>query len=145
EHNLVTLRAQLGQIDQEIREKGGNEQLLLRQELETKRGELTREENKLSNLNGVIGEKNKQAKQIGGQIKTIDKHLNDTAKQKKQHQADQKAVQEILMEKQGAYSAVTAEIAVLRQEKDRSSDKISNLHSDLQGLRDQKHQLEVKK
>jgi chromosome segregation protein len=139
EYNLLSLRAQLGQIDQEIREKGGNEQLLLRQELENKRGELTREENKLSNLTGVIGEKSKQSKQIGGQIKTIDKHLADTAKQKKQHLADQKAVQDTLMEKQGAYSAVMAEIQVLRQEKDRSSDKISNLHSDLQGLREQKH------
>jgi chromosome segregation protein len=145
EYNLLSLRAQLGQIDQEIREKGGNEQLLLRQELENKRGELTREENKLSNLTGVIGEKSKQSKQIGGQIKTIDKHLADTAKQKKQHLADQKAVQDTLMEKQGAYSAVMAEIQVLRQEKDRSSDKISNLHSDLQGLREQKHALDVKK
>jgi chromosome segregation protein len=145
EFNLVSLRAQLGQIDQEIREKGGNEQLLLRQELETKRGELTREENKLSNLMGVIGEKNKQAKQIGGQIKTIDKHLTDISKQKKQHQADQATVNTVLMQKQGAYSAVMAEIQVLRQEKDRSSDKISNLHTDLQGLRDERHQLEVKK
>ncbi|HNA72745.1 MAG TPA: AAA family ATPase, partial [Candidatus Obscuribacter sp.] len=44
---LVSLRAELGRIEQEIREKGGNEQLLLRQDLENKRGELTREENKL--------------------------------------------------------------------------------------------------
>ncbi|MBU6452098.1 MAG: chromosome segregation protein SMC [Cyanobacteria bacterium REEB67] len=145
EFNLVSLRAQLGQIDQEIREKGGNEQLLLRQELETKRGELTREENKLSNLTGIIGEKTKQAKVIGGQIKTIDRRLSDLSRQKKQHQADQAAVNGALMEKQGAFSAVSAEIEVLRQEKDKSSDKISNLHSDLQGLRDERHQLEVKK
>ncbi|MBS1995575.1 MAG: chromosome segregation protein SMC [Cyanobacteria bacterium SZAS LIN-2] len=145
EYNLVSLRAQLGQIDQEIREKGGNEQLLLRQDLENKRGELTREENKLSNLNGVIGEKTKQAKQIGGQIKTIDRHLSDISKQKKQHQSDLQQVNAVLMEKQGAYSAVMAEIDVLRQEKDRSSDKISTLHTDLQGLRDERHTLEVKK
>lgn len=145
EINLVGLRSELGRIDQEIREKGGNEQLLLRQELETKRGELTREENKLSNLNGVIGEKTKQSKQIGGQIKAIDKHLTDISKQKKQHMADQQAVRMALMERQGAFSAVMAEIEVLRQEKDKSSDKISNLHTDLQKLRDDRHGLEVKK
>ncbi len=39
EINLVKLRAELGALEQEIREKGGNEQLLLRQELEkSKRG-----------------------------------------------------------------------------------------------------------
>lgn len=145
EITLVTLRAQMAQIDQEIREKGGNEQLLLRQELETKRGELTREENKLSNLAGVIGEKGKLLKSIQAQIKTIDKHLSDIAKQKKQHLEDRQAVHLGLMEKQGAYSAVMAEIEVLRQEKDRSSDKVTALHTDLQKLRDEKHSLEVKK
>jgi len=145
EVNLLGLRTEMGRIDQEIREKGGNEQLLLRQELETKRGELTREENKLSNLNGVIGEKSKQSKQIGAQIKAIDKHLSDISKQKKQHQTDQQAVRLGLMERQGAFSAVMAEIEVLRQEKDKSSDKISNLHGDLQKLRDDRHALEVKK
>ena len=59
---LLSLRAEMARIDQEIKEKGGNEQLLLRQELENTRGELTREENKLSNLNAVIGEKNKLLK-----------------------------------------------------------------------------------
>lgn len=145
EVNLMGLRSELGRIEQEIREKGGNEQLLLRQELETKRGELTREENKLSNLEGVIGEKSKQAKQLATQIKAIDKHLNEITKQKKAHLEDQQAVKLALMEKQGAFSAVMGEIEVLRQEKDKSSDKISNLHSDLQGLRDDRHQLEVKK
>lgn len=145
EKTLVALRAQMAQIDQEIREKGGNEQLLLRQELETSRGELTREENKLSNITGIIGEKNKLLKSIQGQIKAIDKHLSDIEKQKKQHRADQEAVQLGLMEKQGAFSAVMAEIEVLRQEKDKSSDKVTTLHTDLQKLRDTKHKLDVRK
>jgi chromosome segregation protein len=142
---LVTLRAQMGQLDQEIREKGGNEQLLLRQELENSRGELTREENKLSNLNGVIGEKNKVLKQVSAQIKTIDKHLSDIAKHKKQHRDDQQAIHLGLLEKQGIYSAVMSEVEVLRQEKDRSTDKVSEIHTDLQKLRDDKHKLDVKK
>ncbi|MCA0312585.1 MAG: chromosome segregation protein SMC [Candidatus Melainabacteria bacterium] len=142
---LVSLRAELGRIEQEIREKGGNEQLLIRQELENKRGELTREENKLSNLEGVIGEKTKQAKQIGSQIKTIDRHLSDLGKQKKQHTADQQAVREVLGEKQAALNAILAEIDGLRAEKDKSSDKIAGLHTDLQKLRDERHQFEVRK
>ena len=142
---LLTLRAQMSQLDQEIKEKGGNEQLLLRQELETSRGELTREENKLSNLNGVIGEKNKFLKSLNAQVKAIDKHLADIVRQKKQHKEDQQAVNLALLEKQGAFSAVMAELEVRRQEKDRSTDKISELHSELQELRDQKHKREVKK
>ena len=142
---LVSLRAELGRIEQEIREKGGNEQLLIRQELENKRGELTREENKLSNLEGVIGEKTKQAKQIGSQIKTIDRHLSDLGKQKKQHTADQQAVREVLGEKQAALNSILAEIDGLRAEKDKSSDKIAGLHTDLQKLRDERHQFEVRK
>ncbi len=142
---LLTLRAQMGEIEQEIKEKGGNEQLLLRQELENSRGELTREENKLSNLNGVIGEKNKVLKSLNGQIKTIDKHLHDIAKQKKQHAEDQQAVHLGLLEKQGAFSAVMAEIEVVRQEKDRSSDKVTEIHLALTKLRDQRHTQEVKK
>ena len=145
EKNLFALRAQMSQIDQEIREKGGNEQLLLRQELETSRGELTREENKLSNINGQVGEKNKLLKSIQAQIKAIDKHLSDIEKQKKQHRADQEAVQLGLMEKQGQFSAVMAEIEVLRQEKDRSSDKVTTLHTDLQNLREQKHAFDVRR
>ncbi len=145
EKALFALRAQMGQIEQEIREKGGNEQLLLRQELENTRGELTREENKLSNISGIIGEKNKLLKSVQAQIKAIDKHLSDIEKQKKQHRNDQEAVQLGLMEKQGAFSAVMAEIEVLRQEKDRSSDKVSTLHTDLQQLRDQKHVLDVRR
>lgn len=145
EINLVKLRSEIGRIDQEIREKGGNEQLLLRQELESKRGELTREENKLSNLTGVITEKSKLLKSIQAQVKTIDKHLSEITKQKKQHLEDQQAVQLVRMEKQGAYSAVMAEIEVLRQEKDKSSDKVTTIHSELQGLRDERHKLEVKK
>jgi chromosome segregation protein len=145
EKNLFALRAQMSQIDQEIREKGGNEQLLIRQELETARGELTREENKLSNINGQVGEKNKLLKSIQAQIKTIDKHLSDIEKQKKQHRADQEAVQLGLMEKQGQFSAVMAEIEVLRQEKDRSSDKVTTLHTDLQKLRDQKHTFDMRR
>ncbi|HEY9777046.1 MAG TPA: chromosome segregation protein SMC [Planktothrix sp.] len=145
EKSLFALRAEMSQIDQEIREKGGNEQLLLRQELENTRGELTREENKLSNVNGVIGEKNKLLKSIQGQLKTIDKHLGDIEKTKKQHRADQEAVNLVLVEKQGAYSAVMAEIEVMRQEKDKSSDKVTNLHDDLQKLRDRKHEFEVRR
>jgi chromosome segregation protein len=145
EKTLLALRSELGQIDQEIREKGGNEQLLLRQELENTRGELTREENKLSNLNGVIGEKAKLIKNLQSQVKVIEKHLSDIAKQKKQHLEDQQAVNLALLEKQGAFSAVMAEIEVLRQEKDRSSDKVTVLHTDLQSLREQRHQLEVRK
>ncbi len=145
EINLVKLRAELGALEQEIREKGGNEQLLLRQELENQRGELTREENKASNLAGVIGEKAKLIKSVQQQIKTIDKHLNDISKQKKQHGEDMQAVQLGLMEKQGAYSAVMAEIEVMRQEKDSSSEKVASLHTELQGLRDERHKLEVRK
>jgi chromosome segregation protein len=145
ELKLFELRAELGRLDQEIREKGGNEQLLIRQELENQRGELTREENKLSNLTGVIGEKAKVQKGIVSQIKTIDKHLHDLAKDKKQNTDDLKATELVLMEKQGALSAVQAEIDVMRQEKDRSSDAVMTLHEDLQKLREEKHQLEVKR
>jgi len=145
EIELISLRAEMGRIDQEIREKGGNEQLLLRQELENQRGELTREENKLSNLAGVIGEKSKLEKSIQSQIKTIDKHLAELDRQKKQSQADLKAIQLVLMEKQGSFSAVQAEIEVLRQENDKSSDRVTSIHGDLQKLREQKHALEVKK
>lgn len=145
EINLVKLRGELGALEQEIREKGGNEQLLLRQELENQRGELTREENKASNLAGVIGEKTKLIKSVQAQIKTIDKHLSDIIKQKKQHHEDQQAVQLGLMEKQGAYSAVMAEIEVLRQEKDSSSEKVATIHTDLQKLRDERHKLENRK
>lgn len=145
EINLVTLRAQMTQIDSEIKDKGGNEQLLLRQELENARGELTREENKLSNLAGVIGEKSKILKSIASQIKAVDKHLGEIVRQKKQHKEDQKAVHVALTEKQGAFSAVMAEIEVMRQEKDRSSDQVSALHGDLQKLREQKHEHEIKK
>ncbi len=145
EIELLTLRSEMGRLDQEIREKGGNEQLLLRQEAENKRGELTREENKYSNLSGVIGEKSKLQKSLQGQIKTIDKHLGELAKQKKQSQEDLQAIQLALVEKQGALSAVNAEIEVLRQEKDRSSDQVTSLHTELQSLRDQKHKCEVRK
>jgi chromosome segregation protein len=145
EIELLTLRSELGRLDQEIREKGGNEQLLLRQEAENKRGELTREENKYSNLSGVIGEKSKLQKSLQAQIKTIDKHLSELAKQKKQSQEDLQAIQLALVEKQGALSAVNAEIEVLRQEKDRSSDQVTSLHTDLQELRDQRHKCDVRK
>lgn len=145
EIELLTLRAELGRIEQDIREKGGNDQLLLKQELDNLRGDLTREENKLSNLSGVAGEKSKLHKSIAAQIKTIDKHLSELARQKKQSEEDLNAVQLVLMEKQGALSAVLAEIEVLRQEKDRSSDRVTSLHDDLQKLRDRKHGLEVRK
>src|SRR5579885_2541451 len=144
EIELITLRSEMGRLDQEIREKGGNEQLLLRQEADNKRGELTREENKLSNLAGVIGEKSKLEKSLHAQIKTIDRHLAELAKQKKQSQEDLQRIQLALIEKQGALSAVQAEIEVLRSEKDRSSDRVTSLHGDLQKLRDEKHKLEVR-
>jgi chromosome segregation protein len=142
---LVSLRAEMARIDQEIKDKGGNEQLLLRQELENTRGELTREENKLTNLNAVIGEKQKVLKTTQAQIKTIEKHINEVGRQRKQHLEDRQAVELGLLEKQGAFSAVMAEIEVIRQEKDRSSDKVAGLHLDLQKLRDQKHKLEMRK
>lgn len=142
---LLSLRAEMARIDQEIKEKGGNEQLLLRQELENSRGELTREDNKLSNLNAVIGEKNKLLKTIHGQIKGIEKHISDLNKQQKQHMEDQQRVQLGLMEKQGAFNAIIAEIEVLRANKDRSSDQVTTLHLDLQKLRDEKHKVEVRK
>ncbi len=145
EVDLLALRSEMGRLDQEIREKGGNEQLLLRQELETLRGELTREENKLSNLAGVIGEKKKLEKSLVAQIKTIDKHLGELDRDKKQNTDDLKATQLMMMEKQGALSAVQAEIEVLRQEKDRSSDKVMLLHEDLQKLREEKHKQEVRR
>lgn len=145
EINLLELRAEMGRIDEEIKDKGGNEQLLIRQELDNKRGELTREENKLSNLQGVVGEKEKLLKNIQEQVKTIEKHLNKLSKQKKQHIEDRKAVELVLMERQGAYSAVMAEIEIHRQEKDKSSEKVSGLHTDLQKLREQNHLLSLKK
>jgi chromosome segregation protein len=142
---LVSLRAEMARIDQDIKDKGGNEQLLLRQELENTRGELTREDNKLSNLNAIIGEKAKVLKATQAQIKAIDKHINELTRQRKQHLDDQQAVQLGLMEKQGAFSAVMAEIEVLRQQKDRSSDMVTSLHSDLQKLREDRHKVEVRK
>jgi chromosome segregation protein len=145
EVDLFTLKSEIGRVDEEIREKGGNEQLLLRQELENQRGELTREENKFANLTGVIGEKTKLQANIVSQIKTIDKHLRDLEKQKKQQSDDLKATQLIMSEKQGALSAVVAEIEVLRQNKDKASSKVVNLHEELQKLREDKHKLEVRK
>ena len=145
EVELFRLRSEMGRIDEEIREKGGHEQLLLRQELDNKRGEFTREENKLSNLNTLIAEKTKLQKSLTAQIKAIDKHLAELSKDKKQSDADLKAVEMVLMEKQGAFSAVQAEIEVLRQEKDKSSDKVTIMHDDLQKLREERHALEVKR
>lgn len=52
ELDLLTYRAELGRLEEEIKEKGGNEQILLRQELENRRGDLFREEGKLSTLTG---------------------------------------------------------------------------------------------
>lgn len=144
ELGLLSLRAEMTAIDQEIKEKGGNEQLLLRQELENTRGELTREDNKLSNLNAIIEEKNKLAKNLTNQIRSIDKHINELKKQNKQHLADKEAVDTGLMEKQGVFQAVMAEIEMMRQEKDRSSDKVTTLHLDLQKLQDQKHKIELR-
>lgn len=144
EIDLFSLKAEMSRLDQEIREKGGNEQLLLRQELENQRGELTREENKLSNLTGVIGEKTKLQKSIAAQIKTIDKHLSDLDKSKKQNIDDLKATQVVMSEKQSALAVVVKAIDALRNEKDKSSSKVMGLHEDLQKLREDKHQLEVK-
>ena len=124
EIRLLCLRSEIGRVDNEIRDKGGNEQLLLRQQLDTRRGELTREENKLSNLMGVIGEKGKALKTVAAQLKAIDKRINDLLRGRKQHLEDQQQVKLRLMECQGAFSAVMAEIEVMRQEKDRSSDKV---------------------
>lgn len=142
---LLACKAEMARIEEEIKDKGGNEQLLLRQELENKRGDLIREESKLSNLNGVIGEKSKLQKSLAAQIKAIEKHINELSRDKKQHEADLKAVQLVLMEKQGALSAVLAEIEVLRKERDRSSSKGMSLHEELQRLRDERHKLEVRK
>ncbi len=142
---LVSLRAEMARIDQEIKEKGGNEQLLLRQELENTRGELTREDNKLSNLNAIIGEKTKVLKSTQSQMKALEKRINELQRQRRQHLEDQQAVQLGLMEKQGAFSAVMAEIEVIRQQKDRSSDLVTELHLDLQKWRDSKHKIEVRK
>lgn len=145
EINLLTLRSEMGRIEDEIKEKGGNEQLLLRQEVENKRGELTREENKLSNLDGVIGEKENSATSLNKQIETIEKHIRKIGRQRKQHIEDQKAVEVVLTEKQTAYNQVMDKIHAARQEKDKSSEKVANLHEDLQKLRDEKHSLEVRK
>lgn len=144
EVGLLSLRAEMSHIDQEIKDKGGNEQLLLRQELENTRGELTREENKLSNLNAVIEEKNKLTKSINNQIRTIEKHISELKKQNKQHASDKEAVDKGLMEKQGIFQAVQAEIEMLRQQKDRSSDKVTSFHLDLQKLQDKKHKIELR-
>ncbi|MBP7862460.1 chromosome segregation protein SMC [bacterium] len=144
EVGLLTLRSEMGRIDEEIRDKGGNEQLLLRQDLENKRGELTREENKLSNLDGVFGEKEKTVKAVESQIETIEKHLRKLAKQKSQHLEDQKTVKVVLDEKQAALKVFIDQIESLRKEKDKSSDKVSNLHDDLQKLREDKHQKQVR-
>lgn len=145
ELNLLAHRAEMGRLDEEIKDKGGNEQLLLRQELENKRGDLIREESKLSNLNGVIGEKSKLQKSLSAQIKTIEKHLSELSRDKKINEEDLKAVKLVLMEKQGALSAVAAEIEVLRKERDRSSSKGMSLHEELQKLRDERHGLEVRR
>lgn len=145
ELDLLALKSEMARIDQEIREKGGNEQLLLRQELETQRGELTREENKLSNLTGVIGEKTKLQKSIVGQIKTIDRHLTELGKNKQQNQDDLKATQVVMTEKQGSLTKVLADIEALRQEKDSASSKGMSLHEELQKLREDRHKLEVRR
>ena len=145
ELTLLTYRSELGRLEEEIKDKGGNEQLLLRQELENKRGDLIREESRLSNINGVISEKSKLQKSLSAQIKTIEKHLAELARDKKTNDEDLKAVQLILMEKQGGLSAVAAEIEVLRKERDRTSSKGMSLHEELQKLRDEKHGLDVRK
>lgn len=142
---LLEHRSELGRIDEEIKEKGGNEQLLIRQQLENEKGELIREESRLANVVSAEAEKAKQEKSIAGQIKTIDKYLNELGRDKKQNQADHKAVQLVLMDKQGALSAVHAEIEVIRNERDRSSNKGLALHEDLQKMRDDKHKLEVRR
>lgn len=145
ELTLLAHRVEMARLDDEIKEKGGNEQLLLRQELENKRGDLIREETRLSNLAGVISEKTKSQKSLAAQIKAIERRLNELAGEKKQHDADLKAVQLVLMEKQGAHSAVLAELEIARKERDKTSTKGMSLHEDLQRLRDERHQLEVRK
>jgi chromosome segregation protein len=145
EIDRLSLRSEMGRIDEEIREKGGHEQLLLRQELENLRGDLTREENKLSNLTGVIGEKTKIQKNVQAQIQTIEKHLSQLARKRKQFVEEQQTVEKVLFEKQGSLSAVQAEIEVLRQEKDRSADNMVSTYGALQDLRDKKHKVEVQK
>lgn len=145
EIKLLSMRSEMGLIEEEIKEKGGNEQLLLRQELENTRGELTREENKLSNLEGVIGEKENSQSGLVKQIETIEKHIRKIGRQKKQHLEDLKAVEAVLTEKQQAYNQVMDKIHTMRKEKDKSSEKVADLHEDLQKLRDEKHSLEVRK
>ncbi len=145
-HNLLMEhKAELMRLEDEIKDKGGNEQILLRQELETKRGDLVREETKLAHINGVIAEKGKLQKSLLAQVKAIEKRLGELSRDKKQHDADMKAVQLVLMEKQGSLSAVLAEIEVLRAERDRSSSKGMSLHEELQRLRDERHKFEVRK
>lgn len=145
ELNLLTFRAELGRLEEEIKEKGGNEQILLRQELANKRGDLVREESKLSNLTGALAEKTKHHKNLLAQVRTIDKHLSELAKDRKQFEADLKATELALVEKQGSLSAVNAEIEVLRLERDKSSSKTLTLHEELQSLRDQRHKLDLRK
>jgi chromosome segregation protein len=144
ELNLLTFRAEVGRLEEEIKEKGGHEALLLKQELENKRGDLIREESRLSNLNGALAEKSKLHKNLTAQIKAIDKHLNELAKDRKQNDGDLKTIQLALVEKQGSHSAVMAEIEVLRQERDKASNKNLSLHEELQSLREQRHKLEVR-
>ena len=144
ELDLLTYRAELGRLEEEIKEKGGNEQILLRQELENRRGDLFREEGKLSNLTGGLAEKTKHHKNLLAQVKVINKHLNELAADRKQYEADQKATDLALVEKQGSLSAVLAEIEVMRTERDKSSTKSLSLHEELQALRDQRHKLDLR-
>ncbi len=144
EMDLFQLRSEMGRIDEEIRDKGGNEQILLRQEQENLRGELTREENRLASVTSAAEEKSKLQKSLQAQIKTIDKHINDLNKHRKQSEIDIKSVREIYAEKEAALAKVQAQIDDLRTAKDRSSDKVTSAYEVVQKLREEKHELEVK-
>ena len=144
EIKIIDTRANLASLELEIKRKGGLEQLAIRQELENKTGELTRIENRLSNLNTLEEEKNKTLKQIDKELRLNEKKNQETNKQRKTYQTSKAELDLKLFEKQGTLAAISAEIEVLRQNKDKGHSEITQIHLDLSNLSKEKNEVQRK-
>ncbi len=144
EISIIETRSKLAELEQEIKRKGGLEQLAIRQELENKTGELTRVENKLSNLNILEEEKSKALKHLEKELKAFEKKNQESAKQRKSLEVEKNEIDLKIFEKQGTIAAVAAEIEVLRQAKDKGHSEITQIHLDLSNLLKEKNELTQK-
>src|SRR5262249_36515237 len=104
----------------------------------------TREQNKLSNLDGTISEQTKVHKQLQSQVRVIEKHIADIGKDKEVQLEGASKVTNELQTKQAAHNEVLEQIEALRKEMDQSTNAVTSLHEELQQLREEKHRLQVR-